>query len=220
LDSENRRALQFRCANTGRRFVVVFSRATPTQRFHVVSVVDEKDITGQETPAPGWKAAASQSTGLLLGPTATVAGLLEGAKRFLQTLLRPNGNAPLQRKPRPAKEQAQPSAGSDFDMADFDFTGWYCPCCGHGKPYSGQTRFVRCGRCREYICGGQITRVENGREMFRCHDRCRNSGILGDSVLSSMSGIDLNARKPSELEGGSGQLPPPRRRLTSGKDKK
>src|SRR5258706_11563016 len=219
LDSENRRALLFRCANTGRRFVVIFSREKPIERFHVVQAIDEKDLTGQEMPAAAWKPTTQQATKHISEARTPILGFLQRGTYALRIWGRLRGEAVIQKKAEPEKDQARGSTTNEYNMADFDFTGWYCPCCEHGKLSKGSIQFVRCAHCREYVCGGRVVKVDNEHQQFNCHDRCGYSGILGGSTLSSMAGIDFNVRKTLELEGRSGKLPPPRSRLMSGNDK-
>jgi hypothetical protein len=209
VDSENRRVLQFRCANTGRRFIVIFNRSQPDERFRVMTVIDEKDLTGQEMPAAAWKPPKPKVSGRL---ESGMPGLMENARNLLLPLL---GKSLTTQKMTHSEEKPHVPEPQAYDMNEFDFTGWYCPCCGHGK--GPGIRFVRCARCREYICGGRITRVEGG-QLFKCHDGCGNSGILGGGTISSMSGIDFNMPKVHQLEGGKKALPAPPPRLKSGGD--
>ena len=45
-DAEENRILQFRCAETSRKFIVVFVRQPPARRFRVANVIDEGEVGG------------------------------------------------------------------------------------------------------------------------------------------------------------------------------
>jgi hypothetical protein len=69
---------------------------------------------------------------------------------------------------------AGPREDSSFAIGEFDFYGWRCPWCGH--PRHGDTGlFVRCGKCREYVCRGRSSKD------FLCHAGCGSRGpVTGD----------------------------------------
>jgi len=92
-----------------------------------------------------------------------------------------------------------------FDAADFDFAGWYCPCCGHGKAAQAAIPFVRCSTCHEYVCGGRIIQIPDGPATFACHDGCGGSGRI-EGQIASFDGVNIEPtssqlRAPSDRAG-------------------
>lgn len=221
MDTESRRVLQFRCAETGRRFVGVFVRQAPSRRFRFINAIDEKDLTGHEAPAAGWK--KPRSAGQLQTPA--VAGLLGGATNLAQrvAMLARNAQAIATSAARAGQgggPHTEPGAES-FDINEFDFTGWYCPCCGYAKDTPVRHRFIRCGRCHEYMCGARVKQLPDGKFYFRCHDRCGHSGVLGEGTIGSMKGMGVSKDNPAQLDGKSSKLPiSSQRGLPAGKDNK
>ena len=65
-----------------------------------------------------------------------------------------------------------------FDASDFDWTGWFCPHCGHSKT------FVQCGRCKEVICGDRVRHLQSGTMVFACHNGCGGTGVVKGHIES------------------------------------
>ena len=64
-----------------------------------------------------------------------------------------------------------------FDASDFDWSGWFCPHCGH-------RHFYQCGTCQEYICGKRVRHLEDGTDTFACHDGCGGTGVVTGCIES------------------------------------
>ncbi len=228
---EEFRALRFRCAVTGRRFVVVFSRLSQIARFQVKEVLDEKDDPDAQARYGSTAGQLVEGIDKLLPGTT---GLVTGIVRFVKGFLTPYPDPPRLGGPQSqsqSKSQSNTSRQSgasprhkagmgSFDIKDFDFTGWYCPCCGYGKGQLVHSRFVHCGTCGEYVCGGKIRQMPNGTYHFSCHSRCRGGGVLGQGTMTSLSGLNVDARGPDLLAGKRDQLPPPRPALPPSRDRK
>jgi hypothetical protein len=82
---------------------------------------------------------------------------------------------------------AAPSSSSipalrSFDVNDFSFAAWRCPCCGSGS-------FVHCG-CGQNSCQAKVWRADNGRLYHRCEPGCGSVGEIGTlrSVQASAGG--------------------------------
>jgi hypothetical protein len=69
-----------------------------------------------------------------------------------------------------------------FSVRKFDFVGWFCPCCGHGKQSYVDMAFVRCGKCGECVCGATIKQIQNGARTFVCHPGCGGSGVISGEI--------------------------------------
>lgn len=82
-------------------------------------------------------------------------------------------------------------AATDFDLEEFQFDGFSCPLCGYGKtvPLTERTQFVKCGRCRELVCGKGISK-SRGSGVFRCHKQCGFEGELAGPITSAKGLVD------------------------------
>lgn len=69
-----------------------------------------------------------------------------------------------------------------FDVNEFSFTAWRCPCCGNGS-------FVHCA-CGQNSCQAKIWRADDGRSYHKCEPGCGSVGEIGTlrSVQASAGG--------------------------------
>lgn len=195
------RILRFRCAQTGKRFIVVFGRESDLLRFQIKHILEEQ---GNAKDSPFTEQPIAFLTGTVQKALSPLPDLVNEGKRFLQRLV---GSEEQQEQsertrtepPRPSQPKYRPGSGS-YDINEFDFAGWYCPCCGHGKDMQGEyIQFIKCGTCRELVCGSRVTRLPDGRRNFKCHDGCRGGGILGDGTMESVSGLNVDTNKTPYL---------------------
>ncbi len=217
LSTESHRALRFRCAKTSRRFIVVFYRASSAMRYVVVNVVDESEFAPKNPTLKKKLNSARQIEEPTDRPRKALPSLLTSALLPVQRLFG-KWSAPEQAvekappkqttktKASESREQRTPppppggNPGDVFNIEEFNFNGWYCPCCGYGKDEPVEFRFVRCGRCNEYVCGARVRRMPDGKIFFRCHDKCGHSGILGEGKIGAMVGMGLDEKKPALLK--------------------
>ncbi len=187
-------------------------------RFHIVNIVDEREFTApEESRASG----ADQAVQLLSGSVRRLIAPLSSAVIGSTQLIRRLFSSVDRATPEDPHEDAAPAPDDpgleDFNIEDFDFTGWYCPYCGHGKTEPIHPRYIQCGKCHEYVCGARVERKPGGQTSFRCHDRCGGGGQLKDGTLTSLTGLGVDSLRPSRLEAGQRKLPGPRPALPSGK---
>jgi len=87
----------------------------------------------------------------------------------------------------PSRVVRQPEAQDD--IGSFDFSGWTCPYCKHGRSGVGGA-FFECS-CGELVCGGRARRTLLGATIYRCHDGCgvegRASGAIDRLATQSSS---------------------------------
>lgn len=83
--------------------------------------------------------------------------------------------------------KAAPSSSSrpalrSFDVSEFAFAAWHCPCCGNRS-------FVHCA-CGQNSCQAKIWRADDGRTYHRCEPGCGSVGEIGTlrSVQASTGG--------------------------------
>lgn len=94
----------------------------------------------------------------------------------------------------PTTEQCRLLNSSPFEAAEFDFTGWYCPVCMHGRSAEPLDAFVQCSRCGELVCGARIHLSAGGEKMFRCRDACGNESTVA-GVIKSLAGTSVERAK-------------------------
>lgn len=215
MDTIYHRVLQFRCAETGRKFIVVFTRESQLSRFRVVNVIDERELSAQdESPA------TNEPLQLLAGSVrqflAPFSSAVMSSTQLIQRIFNPVIKGTAEQPGEDPAPPPDPPSVENFNINDFDFTGWYCPYCGHAKDQPVVTRFVRCGRCHEYVCGARVEEKTNGQTYFACHDKCGNRGMMTGGSLSSLNGLGVDTQRPSRLEAGDRKLPAPRKALSSG----
>jgi len=216
LSTEARRILMFRCAKTGERFAVVFVKQPSDSRYRVVNVFKERETTAKSGTGDTAKA-LPQPRQFAENAIVQVRSILS---RLLPTQRKPTHIEPTEQKREQFKgaHTHQTAPNNDFDAKDFDFAGWYCPCCGHGKAPTSSTLFFQCGRCGEYVCGSRVEILPNGQRMVSCHDGCGNRSVLGGGTLSSLSGVGAKRSTPDALDGGRRkQLKAPPKQLPPGK---
>lgn len=83
-----------------------------------------------------------------------------------------------------------PVSSGEFEADDFDFSGWYCGCCRFAHPSDNRTvysTFVRCGTCREYLCGASVKQISEGVTIFECVGDCQGGGKITGSIDSYKS---------------------------------
>jgi hypothetical protein len=86
-----------------------------------------------------------------------------------------------------------------FDATEFSFAGWHCPHCGYGRDSDVESIFVRCGTCRECVCGSRIIRVSSRVSTFECHDGCKGGGMIqGD--IEGFEGAPIDVALGRELQ--------------------
>lgn len=92
-----------------------------------------------------------------------------------------------------------------FDVNEFSFASWRCPCCGNGS-------FVHCA-CGQNSCQAKVWRADDGRAYHRCEPGCGSVGEIGTlrSVQASAGGgghakPHAGSRRPALPKAGSGGL--------------
>jgi hypothetical protein len=74
-----------------------------------------------------------------------------------------------------------------FKASEFDFSDFYCICCGHSQFKQEWPPFIHCATCKEYVCGGRVVGLENGSQIFQCHDNCSGGGCI-EGEIKALSG--------------------------------
>ena len=102
-----------------------------------------------------------------------------------------------------------PTYTRSIDSNSFDFSGWSCPYCSHSDS-NGGSPFVRCGTCKDMVCGSRIRTLDSGARIFTCHNLCGGGGELGKGTIQSYETV---ASEPM------GCLPgPTTKQLTAGRN--
>lgn len=197
------REAPFLCATTGAEFFVVFARLSKDERFAVKKIHTERGWLERTRAAERAKLIASQNGGTQLpvplgGRALAVPALPEKRSGFLAALGgalagsgTPGGELEATWRPMPPEELVrhtlgEPAADAGFDLAEFDCTDWRCAHC----PAPHQT-FVRCGKCRRYVCLGKST-LKGADWLFHCATACGDSGLTTPTLdRLSARGFDV-----------------------------
>jgi hypothetical protein len=92
-----------------------------------------------------------------------------------------------------------------FDVSEFSFAAWRCPCCGNGS-------FVHCA-CGQNSCQAKVWRADDGRTYHTCEPGCGSVGEIGTlrSVQASAGGggrikPSAGSNRPTLPKAGTGGL--------------
>ena len=80
-----------------------------------------------------------------------------------------------------AEVDTKVTAEQTFDINEFDSTGWTCFFCGHCVD---ECSFIKCGRCKELVCGSRVRALPDGRLEFHCHTGCGSVGVVSNTLTS------------------------------------
>ena len=174
------REIPFRCARTGGRFRVLFGRTNAARNFRIRQVLAE-DVQSEPNPP-----------GPVVG--SAIARKLRAIPGRVTRVFR---NHQLSRETH------------TFDAGEFDFAGWYCPCCGHSQHQQTWPEFVRCSKCGECVCGGRVIQVNNGPQTFERHDGCKGGGRISNNYVQSYAGdkISVTQQERATLASSSNRYP-------------
>jgi len=99
--------------------------------------------------------------------------------------------------------------GSDhYASNQFDWSGWYCPSCGHNQTVVSPHTFVRCGGCHELVCGFSIREVALGISTFKCF--CGSGGRISATPIDSYEGQSAVKSNALAANASFKALPPPK----------
>jgi len=154
------RQLLFRCASTGQAFAFRFRKVPGERTYRLAGVLNVVNIDAADSSAIVRRPGGKRRRGLLarLLPAFRAAGSDKGT-----------------------------GGSSSFSAEDFDFSGWFCPCCGWNKNIRAKSIFVQCGTCGELVCGARTVETASGKSKFSCHDGCGGTGTIA-GPLESYSG--------------------------------
>jgi hypothetical protein len=112
--------------------------------------------------------------------------------------------------PERAAATAVGAAQATHAADEYDWSGFYCPCCGY-IPGKQDTDFVRCGKCSEFVCGESVTKnEETGTKYFRCYPACGEHGKISGTIDEYSGRQRTEANRPEYVSVGSEE----RERLT------
>jgi hypothetical protein len=114
---------------------------------------------------------------------------------------RPGVSAPAQ------VGSVRPSNKRVFSAHDYDWGGFYCPCCGYIPAEAGDS-FCHCEACGEFVCQSNVIEDKNTRprqRIFHCYPQCGKSGVIAGAIREFESDHRLKADAPkfTSLPGGT-----------------
>lgn len=200
------RVMYFRCVETGKPFYVLFHRYSPQHRFQIVKISAEMKPNTQDKeeaiePKP------LQPTGIEPIDAVLNSTEVKQLKTLFTGIVRSITGGPKEHPVFPGYEVSE----GDFAISEFDFSGWYCPCCGHAQHGAVPSLFVQCGRCKEYVCGARVRNLGRGKSVFSCHDKCGGGGKL-EGEMTSYVGASISPQKQQLQAGKKRELKPPKPR--------
>jgi hypothetical protein len=169
--------IEFRCSQTGARFIIQLARRSPLHKFVVQAVKNAPPQPRQRVkhskeehpgPASSTSALESQNAGL-----ARLGGPKPG--RWLARVFGKIG-APATSSPRGIGERvpATPASKSlSYDAGEYNWASFFCP-------YCKASNFIKCG-AGHLVCDGTVE-TRNGRRFHQCF--CGNTGFVEGTIKS------------------------------------
>lgn len=185
--AEDKCELQFRCAKTGGTFDVSFRRENAKQKYRIVRVHPPSQAGGRADTKDA---------------PVTTAGLGRKLLNYFQ---------PAKAAPPPISLAERTK--KNFNAEEFDFSGWFCSCCGHSRAVPVPPDFVQCSTCNECVCGARVREIATDVKTFQCHDGCGGGGRLGGFIENYNGTKEKDLPPvPKSLPSTSGRVPtlPPR----------
>lgn len=185
--------VEFRCAHSGARFVVQFSRRSPLHRFVVQGLKQAPPRPSKASTNP----ALSPSDVQLVTPAGAASQLPKPKSTSLLARLfgKSTEVVPASSSPAPALKSVPDAAGQKLvrprshDAADYNWASFFCP-------YCQSTGVIRCSG-GHFTCDG-TAELRNGQRFFRCF--CGGAGFIAgqfktvEAVDTSMA---VEADRPS-----------------------
>ena len=183
--------VQVRCGKTGQVTVALFSRTEVAAQFRIVKVLSS----------------ATTNREAIGNRSGTAAGAIPDFFAKLRSLVtRDTGDK------EQSKGQGSLRTAAHYASDQFDWSGWYCPTCGHSQNAPASTPFFLCGQCHELICGFSAREIGPGICTVKC--LCGGGGRITGKI-ESYDGHSVAPGDASVLKVASEPLPPPRAALPS-----
>ena len=188
--------VEFRCSQSGARFVIQLSRRSPLHKFVIQRIKNAPprpgSRTGEAPPTSPNEALESRSTRKrqLSGPKSSgwLANLFGKVPDSEQAALGQVANA------EPA-HRFKPPAPTKRDADEYNWASFFCP-------YCNASSFVHC-RGGHFVCDGTVE-IRNERRFHQCF--CGNAGFIEGTIKTieanqSTLEIEPDAAKPATQEG-------------------
>jgi hypothetical protein len=183
--------VEFRCSQSGARFVVQLSRRSPLHKFVVQGIKNAPlrpgKASGESVPAGQREAleSSNSSTHQIAGPKSGgwLANLFGKATAIAATTSSPVVISDVEAtSPTPAP--------ISHDANDYNWTSFFCP-------YCNATSFIQC-RGGHFACDGTVE-IRSGRRFHQCF--CGNAGFIEGTIKTieasqSIFQVERDAAKP------------------------
>ena len=188
--------VEFRCSESGARFVVQTSRRSPLHKFVIQAIKNAPPRPGKPVDQAGYGAEAALvpangSTGRLSGPKS--GGLL--ARLFGRSAAIAAAEPSL---PSRDQENVDPvTTRSTHDADQYNWSSFICP-------YCSATSFVKCSKGDHLVCDG-TTEMRSGRRFHQCF--CGHAAFIEGTIKTidgDRSSIELGNVSAAHAANGAG----------------
>jgi hypothetical protein len=160
--------VEFRCSQTGARFIIQLMRRSPLHKFVVQGI---KDATPRPHPSANEERGAVQKSTKAVDNQDTASDQLTSRKpgRWLARLFETVGLPPISSTSMSAATPA--SNLLSYDAHEYNWTSFLCP-------YCGASGFIQCAT-GPLVCDGTIE-IRNGRRFYQCF--CGSAGFIDGTI--------------------------------------
>jgi hypothetical protein len=166
------REVEFRCSQTGARFIVQLTRRSPLHKFIVQGIKNAPSRPGQ--PVKEERSAAPKSTDAIENRNAPLDRLTSpNSGRWLARVFGKAG-IPATSSPVSVAERATTTPKSNpvsYDANEYNWASFFCP-------YCNASSFIKCG-AGHLVCDS-TAEIRNGRRFHQCF--CGNAGFIEGTI--------------------------------------
>ena len=184
--------VEFRCSQTGARFIVQLTRRSPLHKFAVQGIKNAPPRSGQ--PLKEERAEAPKSTEAIENrdaPLDRLSGLKPG--RWLARVFGKTG-PPATSSSASIAEPVTTSSSNllRYDATEYNWASFFCP-------YCNASNFIKCG-AGHLVCDSTVE-MRNGRRFHQCF--CGNAGFIEGTIKSfeatqrTIEQTDVGSTKPT-----------------------
>ncbi len=170
--------VEFRCGQSGARFIVQLSRRSPTHKFVIQGITSAPSRSSGETRS---KAATAQEKAVVTDSVPVPQLPKSKSGQWLATFFGKSSPAvaPLPRSSEVAEPTAAAFTARRHDASEYNWSSFICP-------YCNASSFIRCSG-GHLACDGPV-QMRSGRRFHQCY--CGSAGFIEGMIKT----IDANQR--------------------------